>query len=63
MRIIVFIDTYFNFQAVMVSHGNIISNLNKSEFRSGFGPNSVSVHLLGWTMRSVLTADWKCATG
>jgi acyl-CoA synthetase (AMP-forming)/AMP-acid ligase II len=27
-------------KAIMISHGNIVSNFNKSEYRSGYGPNT-----------------------
>ena len=35
-------------QAVMVSHGNIISNFNKSVHRSGLGLDSVSISFFQW---------------
>ena len=46
----------------MISHGNIISNFNKSVHRSGLGLDGVSIRLLHWLTRSTLIADRKGTT-
>ena len=46
----------------MISHGNIISNFNKSAHRSGLGLDDVSLRYLHWVTRLTHIADRKDTT-
>lgn len=45
----------------MISHGNIVSNINNSKLRSPLSPN-VGLRLVLQVIRSTPTADRRCTT-